>query len=102
MGPCTLTRVYLVFGCRARSGGWRDPDYEVAASLFKSLDTNNDGLISKDELCEHFYSAMHGFSEPNPAMQLQMAQRIGISCEAFTPKLTEEIGERMECQCMLM
>ena len=75
---------------------------EVAASLFKSLDTNNDGLISKDELCEHFYSAMHGFSEPNPAMQLQMAQRIGISCEAFTPKLTEEIGERMECQCMLM
>jgi len=74
----------------------------IAASLFQSLDSDENGKITKDEFCDHFYSAMHEFSEPNSIMQKQMKQRIKKSIDIFMPKFMEESKQRLECQCALM
>ena len=81
---------------------------EICAAVLKECDKDKDGLISKEELCEHFYQTVrtHCFMTPQNLILIQ--NNVTAASEAYKPKFVAAVvkiaekRQRDECTCTVM
>jgi Ca2+-binding EF-hand superfamily protein len=78
---------------------------EISEAMFKDIDENHDGKLSKKEFVDHFGEAGRKFCEPSDEAKAMIHITVAKSIEDATPKLIKMIQDKIDsrnCQCSIM
>lgn len=81
---------------------------EICAAVLKECDKDKDGLISKEELCEHFFQTVRTHCFMTPQNLKIINDTVAAAVIEYGPKLVASLNkiglkrQREECTCTVM